>query len=88
MENNTDITAIDNSQDQGPKPSGNPIYQFMKTNNLTDKDEKTFLNEYSDPKKAQELHTFMKDNDLTDKDSASFYDTYLKKKSWYHNIWP
>ena len=80
MENNTDITAIDNSQDQGPKPSGNPIYQFMKTNNLTDKDEKTFLNEYSDPKKAQELHTFMKDNDLTDKDSASFYDTYLKKK--------
>jgi hypothetical protein len=80
MENNTDITAIDNSQDQGPKPSGNPIYQFMKTNNLTDKDEKTFLNEYSDSKKAQELHTFMKDNDLTDKDSASFYDTYLKKK--------
>jgi len=80
MDNNTDITAIDNSQNQGPKPSGNPIYQFMKANNLTDKDEKTFLNEYSNPQKANELHSFMKANDLTDKDSASFYDTYLKKK--------
>jgi hypothetical protein len=80
MDNNTDITAIDNSQNEGPKPSGNPIYQFMKTNNLTDKDEKTFLSDYSNPKKASELHSFMKANDLTDKDSASFYDTYLKKK--------
>jgi len=78
MDNNTDITIDSTNQEQ--IPSGNPIYQFMKSNNLTDKDEKTFLNEYSDPKKAQELHSFMKSNNLTDKDSSSFYDTYLKKK--------
>jgi hypothetical protein len=58
----------------------NEIFKFLKTNNLTDKDEKTFLTEYSDSSKAKELHTFMQSNDLTDKDFNSFYDTYLKKK--------
>jgi hypothetical protein len=77
MDNTTDITI---DQNEGSKPSGNPIWEFMKSNNLTDKDEKSFLNEYSSPKKADELFSFMKTNDLTDKDSASFYDTYLKKK--------
>jgi hypothetical protein len=73
-----DVTAQENpAQVSGP---GNPIYKFMKDNNLTTKDEKTFLNEYSNPKKASELHSFMLSNNLTTKDSASFYDTYLKKK--------
>jgi len=58
----------------------NEIYQFMKANSLTDKDEKTFLNEYSNPKKAKELYSFFQANKLTDKDETSFYDTYLKKK--------
>ena len=61
-------------------PDGNEIYQFLKSNNLTDKDEKSFTQEYSDPKKAEELHSFFVQNKLTDKDSATFYDTYLKKK--------
>ena len=87
MENNTDITVTDNIENEVPKPSGlNPIYQFLKSNNLTDKDEKTFLNEYSNPQKANELHSFLKANDLTDKDSASFYDTYLKKKDGGTNL--
>jgi hypothetical protein len=58
----------------------NEIYQFMKANSLTDKDEKTFLNEYSNPQKAKELYSFFQANKLTDKDETSFYDTYLKKK--------
>ena len=58
----------------------NEIYKFLKDNNLTDKDEKTFLKNYSDIGKAKELYTFIQSNGLTQKDFNSFYDTYLKKK--------
>jgi hypothetical protein len=58
----------------------NEIYNFLKENKLTTKDEQSFLVEYSNPEKAQELYSFFKQNNLTQKDSASFYDTYLKKK--------
>jgi len=58
----------------------NPIYDFMKSNKLTDLDEKTFLSKYSAPDKAKEIHSFLVENDLTDLDSANFYDKYLKKK--------
>lgn len=58
----------------------NEIYKFMKANGLTDKDQATFLNEYSNPQKAKEVFDFFKANKLTDKDETSFYDTYLKKK--------
>jgi predicted GNAT family acetyltransferase/peptidoglycan hydrolase-like protein with peptidoglycan-binding domain len=59
----------------------NPIYKFLKENNLTTKDEGSFLKEYSDPNKAKELHGFLVNNNLTTKDEASFYDTYFKKKN-------
>ena len=59
----------------------NPIYKFLKENNLTTKDENSFLKEYSDPNKAKELHGFLKSNNLTTKDEVSFYDTYFKKKN-------
>jgi hypothetical protein len=58
----------------------NPIYQFLKENNLTTKDEKTFERDYSDSAKAKELYGFFQENKLTEKDFNSFYDTYLKKK--------
>lgn len=61
-------------------PDQNPIYDFMKSNKLTDLDEKTFLNKYSAPEKAKEVHSFFVENNLTDLDSAKFYDKYLKKK--------
>lgn len=61
-------------------PGQNPIYDFMKANKLTDKDEKTFLLEYSDPNKAKEIHAFFQANKLTDKNFDSFYGEYLKKK--------
>lgn len=59
----------------------NPIYKFLKENNLTTKDENSFLKEYSDPNKAKELYGFLKTNNLTTKDEVSFYDTYFKKKN-------
>ena len=58
----------------------NPIYQFLKENKLTTKDEKAFERDYSDSTKAKELHSFFQENKLTTKDFNSFYDTYLKKK--------
>lgn len=59
----------------------NPLYKFLKENNLTTKDESSFMKEYSDPNKAKELHGFLKSNNLTTKDEVSFYDTYFKKKN-------
>jgi hypothetical protein len=61
----------------------NPIYKFMKDNGLTQKDETTFLSEYSDPNKSAQLHKFMVDNQLTTKGSDDFYNEYFspsKKK--------
>ena len=58
----------------------NEIYKFLKENNLTDKDEATFLEEYSNPEKAKELYGFFQENNLTTKTDVEFYDSYLKKK--------
>jgi hypothetical protein len=65
-------------------PDPNPIYDFLKANGLTDKDEVTFLKEYSDSTKAKELHEFFTANKLTDKDFNGFYGEYLKKKNLPH----
>lgn len=59
----------------------NEIYKFLKENNLTQLDEKSFINKYSAPEKAKEIHSFFVENDLTQLDSAGFYDKYLKKKA-------
>lgn len=67
-------------QDSQVQSQENPIYKFMKSNNLTKLDEKTFLDTYSKPEKAKEIHSFMISNDLTKLDESKFYDSYLKKK--------
>ena len=68
------------------------IYNFLKENGLTQKDEASFVKEYSDPKKAAELHKFFTDNGLTQKDSAAFYDNYFnpskKKDTQYSSVSP
>jgi hypothetical protein len=61
-------------------PDQNPIYDFLKSNKLTDLDEKSFVGKYSAPDKAKEIYSFFVENKLTDLDSAGFYDKYLKKK--------
>ena len=66
----------------------NPIYDFMKSNKLTDLDEKSFLNKYSAPDKAKEIHSFFAENALTDLDSDNFYDKYLKKKDQKAEVLP
>jgi len=58
----------------------NPIYSFMKANNLTTKDEATFMSEYSDVDKSQELWSFMNNNKLTEKPFDAFYGEYFEKK--------
>ena len=65
---------------QDTQSQENPIYKFMKSNNLTKLDEKAFLDTYSKPEKAKEIHNFMVSNKLTDLDDSNFYDSYLKKK--------
>jgi hypothetical protein len=67
-------------QDNQAQSQENPIYKFMRSNNLTKLDEKTFLDTYSKPEKAKEIHSFMVSNDLTKLDESKFYDSYLKKK--------
>jgi len=58
----------------------NQIYNFLKENGLTEKSETDFINEYSNPNKANELYLFFKENNLTQKNSDEFYNEYLKKK--------
>lgn len=59
----------------------NPIYKFLRENNLTQKGEVDFLAEYSTPEKARELYGFIQSNGLTEKDFDSFYGEYFKKKA-------
>jgi hypothetical protein len=72
----------------------NPIYDFLKANNLTSKDESSFISEYSDPAKAKKLHGFFVQNNLTTKKFDDFYGEYfdVKKKRpantlWWSSIW-
>ena len=58
----------------------NPIFKFLNENKLTDLDEKSFLDKYSNPEKAKEIHSFMAQNKLTNLDENQFFDKYLKKK--------
>ena len=61
----------------------NPIYKFMKENNLTQMDEASFVKAYSDPQKSAQIHKFMVDNKLTNLDAGAFHSAYFdpsKKK--------
>jgi len=57
----------------------NPIYKFMRDNDLTQLDERSFLDKYSKPEEASKIHQFMSSNGLTELESTDFYDKYLKK---------
>ena len=69
-------------------PDQNPIYDFLKSNKLTDLDEKSFVNKYSAPDKAKEIYSFFVENELTDLDNSGFYDKYLKKKDQKQEVLP
>ena len=58
----------------------NQIYDFLKENNLTQLDQKTFEDKYSDPEKAKEIHSFFQENKLTELDQNAFHEKFLKKK--------
>lgn len=59
----------------------NEIYKYLRENNMTDLDEKSFLDKYSDEKNAAELYGYFKGEGMTDLDFNSFHSKYLKKKS-------
>jgi hypothetical protein len=58
------------------------IYNYFKTNKLTDLDANAFYNAYSDPSKSKEIWSYLKQNKMTDLDENSFYASYFggKKK--------
>ena len=59
------------------------LYSYLKSNNLTDLDENSFYNKYSDPSKSKEIHSYLKQKNMTDLDEVSFYNSYFgssKKK--------
>jgi hypothetical protein len=49
---------------------------------MTDLDESTFYNKYSDPSKSKEIYSYLKSNQMTDLDETSFHAAYFggKKK--------
>lgn len=57
------------------------LYNYLKSNGLTDLDANTFFSKYSDPNKAQEIWSYLNKNGMTDLDASAFYDSYFKKKS-------
>ena len=58
------------------------IYNYFKTNKLTDLDANAFYNAYSDPSKSKEIWSYLKQNKMTDLDENSFHASYFggKKK--------
>lgn len=57
------------------------LYNYLKSNGLTDLDSDTFFSKYSDPNKAKEIWSYLNQNGMTDLDANAFYDSYFKKKS-------
>lgn len=58
----------------------NPIYNFLKDNDLTDKTSQEFSDHYSNRENVEPLFNFFVDNDLTEKGFEDFYLKYFKKK--------
>jgi hypothetical protein len=57
------------------------LYNYLKSNGLTDLDANTFFSKYSDPNKSKEVWSYLKNEGMTDLDADSFYSSYFKKKS-------
>jgi hypothetical protein len=57
------------------------LYNYLKSNGLTDLDSDTFFSKYSDPNKSKEIWSYLNQNGMTDLDANAFYDSYFKKKS-------
>src|SRR6056297_8186 len=58
----------------------NPIYEYLKEQGMTDLDEQSFLDKYSQPENAKEVYSYIKEQDMTDLSEEDFTSKYLKKK--------
>ena len=58
------------------------IYNYFKSNKLTDLDANSFYKSYSDPSKSKELWSYLKQKNMTDLDANAFHSSYfgVKKK--------
>jgi hypothetical protein len=60
------------------EPKYKALHKYLKSNNLTDLDEATFLKEYSsNDKKFTELHNYLQSKKLTDLDANQFKSEYF-----------
>ena len=60
------------------------LYNYLKSNGITDLDENAFYQAYSSPEASKEVFDYVKSQDMTDLDESSFYSSYfggdVKKK--------
>jgi hypothetical protein len=53
------------------------LYDYLKSESLTDLDFETFSTKYSSEEKSNEIYSYLKENKLTDLDSNKFYSEYF-----------
>jgi len=63
-------------------PKYQELYKYLKGSGMTDLDENSFYNKYSDPANSKEIWSYLKNSKMTDLDENSFYASYFggKKK--------
>ena len=63
-------------------PKYQELYKYLKGSGMTDLDENSFYNKYSDPANSKELWSYLKNSKMTDLDENSFHASYFggKKK--------
>jgi hypothetical protein len=63
-------------------PKYKELYKYLKSNGMTDLDENSFYNKYSNPTKSKEIWSYLKGNGMTDLDQNTFHASYfgVKKK--------
>ena len=53
------------------------LYNYLKSNGITDLDENAFYQAYSSPEASKEVFDYVKSQDMTDLDESSFYSSYF-----------
>lgn len=70
-------------------PKYQELYKYLKGSGMTDLDENSFYNKYSDPTKSKEIWSYLKQNKMTDLDANAFHASYfdVKKKRNHNQLW-
>jgi hypothetical protein len=57
------------------------LYNYLKSNNLTDLDRDSFFKKYSNPQEGQKIYNYLKSKGNTDLDFNSFNNKYLSNST-------